>query len=113
MFNCSKIIRRLCRQHDACDLLRADENAGSANAAWEINTTVYGGNVNGTIHIGELTGTGSLTCWPNNVTYSVGALNTSSTFGGTVTQAAGSTALAKVWYTDADGDEFRFSILGD
>lgn len=72
--------------------------AGSVAAAWNISTsnTSLGLGVNGTIHLGSLSGVaGSIlrTAGTNAPTASIGALNTSTTFSGNVT---GTIAITKV-----------------
>jgi fibronectin-binding autotransporter adhesin len=71
---------------------------GSAAAAWNISAsnTALGLGVNGTIHLGSLSGvSGSIlrTAGTNAPTASIGALNTSTTFSGNVT---GTIAITKV-----------------
>lgn len=73
-------------------------SAGSAAAAWNISAsnTALGLGVNGTIHLGSLSGVaGSIlrTAGTNSPTASIGALNTSTTFTGNVT---GTIAITKV-----------------
>jgi fibronectin-binding autotransporter adhesin len=81
-------------------------NAGSPNATWVANGVGFlaempvanfaGG---GTISMGALTGSsGTLdnTIASSTATFSVGALNTNTTFGGVITNGAGTTALLKV-----------------
>jgi len=86
--------------NNAVDFLSS--NAGSANAAWVFNDA-NAGRVridvgNNTLNFGSIAGNGQMV---NNTvgttsTLSVGALNTSTTFGGTIKDAAGVLALTKV-----------------
>ena len=86
--------------NNAVDFFSA--NAGSANAAWVFNDA-NAGRVridvgNNTINFGSIAGNGQMV---NNTTgttstVSVGALNTSTTFGGTIKDSLGALALTKV-----------------
>jgi fibronectin-binding autotransporter adhesin len=81
----------------------ANANSGSASAAWVLNggRMVNGNNSSPTISLGSLSGSGGILS--NNtsglVTYSVGGLNTNTTFSGQIQNAwggGGTTAITKV-----------------
>ncbi len=72
-------------------------DAGSTNASWQINTTVYCQTASGgTVHLGELSGTGTLTSYATPTIYEVGAKNTDSTFAGIINAAYSQNSLNKV-----------------
>lgn len=72
-------------------------DAGSANASWQINTTVYCQTASGgTVHLGELSGTGTLTSYATPTIYEVGAKNTDSTFAGIINATYTKNSLTKV-----------------
>jgi fibronectin-binding autotransporter adhesin len=81
-------------------------NAGSENARFVLtdasgtntNGVYYSGTANGTVRMGELSGSGIIRngMTGTNVTYEVGHLGTSSAFAGTITNTSGITSLTKV-----------------
>ena len=78
-------------------------NSGGAAAKWVVTGGSVGGflftNVNGTVSLGELSGNGNLISANGGyTTWSIGALNTSSTFSGAITDDGifGTSALTKV-----------------
>ena len=76
-------------------------NAGSGNAAWNLTAGDLQSNVTGTptIQLGALAGSGGYVgtySASSATTFSIGALNSNTTFSGTIINKSGTTAIAKV-----------------
>ena len=83
-------------------LIFNNNNAGSPNATWVINTkAAYGVGSAGTISLGALSGTNASATLgtvygADNVAYVIGALNISTTFAGIIQNGGGTTSIANV-----------------